>query len=111
MIGKRSLKVKGKNIVYFKVGGLGANSPNTGGQSSGANCPGGELSGYPNMIFNTLRLTLVETKENNKQLHQLHNIQPEKNNEQQDYKILTLLRPHKHYSTAVSGKKGNGYIT
>ena len=66
---------------------------------------------YTNMIFNTLRLTLVETKENNKQLHQLHNIQPEKNNEQQDYKILTLLRPHKHYSTAVSGKKGNGYIT
>ena len=24
---------------------------------------------YTNMIFNTLRLTLVETKENNKQLH------------------------------------------
>ena len=63
---------------------------------------------YTNMIFNTLRLTLIETKENNKQLH---NIQPEKNNEQQDYKILTLLRSHKHHSTAVSGKKGNGYIT
>ena len=33
---------------------------------------------YTNMIFNTLRLTLVETKENNKRLHLLHNIQPKK---------------------------------
>ena len=31
MIGKRSEKVKGKNIVYFKVDGLGANRPETGG--------------------------------------------------------------------------------
>ena len=68
---------------------------------------------YTSMIFNTLRLTLVETKENNKRLHQLHNIQPKKNNEQHDYEILTLLRPQKHYSTALSKKKkkGNGYIT
>ena len=34
--------------------------------------------------------TLVETKENNKRFHQLHNIQPKKNNEQQDYKNTNI---------------------
>ena len=35
----------------------------------------------------------------------IEKLQENQNNEQQDYKILTLLRPQKHYSTALSEKK------
>ena len=44
---------------------------------------------------------MVETKENNKRFHQLHNIQPKKNNEQQDYKntyIVTATETLLNYS-------------
>lgn len=57
------------------------------------------------MIFITLRLMLwlkLQKIANDYTSYTTYNL---KNNEQQGYKILALLRPQKRYSTALSEKK------
>ena len=59
---------------------------------------------YTSMIFNTLRLTLVETKENNKRLHQLHNIQPKKITNNMTMKYLHCY-DHRNITQLLLAKK------
>ena len=42
-------------VVFFFVGGGGGKCPDVGGELSGANCPRGELSGYPHLTCPAFR--------------------------------------------------------